>query len=143
MQHPGILNVTAPPFSVDNTGRRDVTAKLQVAIAAAYEAQVALFLPPGRYLVSYGLRAEQDNYGSSMPFNVRPARFRPNVIIGSAAALPQRPTIVLVPGSAGFDDPQKPKDVLKITNTGLNLVIFMNQVFRGIDFEPGVPRHRL
>ena len=62
-QHPGILNVTAPPYSIDNTGSVDVTLKLQAAINAAYEAQLALFLPCGRYLVSDTLEAAQDNYG--------------------------------------------------------------------------------
>ena len=45
-------------------------------------------------------------------------RWRPNVIIGSTADLPRRPTIVLAPKAKGFDDPKKPKNVLKITNTG-------------------------
>ena len=48
--HPGILNVTAEPFRIDNTGTSDVTKQLQAAIDAAYDAQIALFLPPGRYL---------------------------------------------------------------------------------------------
>jgi len=135
-QHPGILNATAPPFSLDASGATDVTQQLQAAISAAYTAQVALFLPPGRYLVSDSLRAEQDNYGSSMPVNIRPARFRPNVIIGSTAALPQRPTIVLRRSSPGFDDPERPKNVLKITNTGRENDN-MNQVIRGVDFELG------
>jgi len=130
----GILNVTAPPFSIDNTGVTDVTVQLQAAIAAAYGAQLALFLPPGRYLVSDTLHVEQNNYGSSLPVNIRPSRFRPNVIIGSTSALPQRPTFVLQANSRGFNNPLQPKNVMKITNTGRENDN-MNQVFRGIDFE--------
>ena len=86
-QHPGILNVSSPPWSIDNTGGTDVTHQLQAAIKAAYDSQLALFLPPGRFLVSDTLEADQDNYGSEMPVNIRPARWRTNVLIGSTAAL--------------------------------------------------------
>ena len=57
----GILNATL--VGVDNTGTRDTTKSLQAAIVAAYDAQLALFLPPGRYLVSDTLWANQSNYG--------------------------------------------------------------------------------
>jgi hypothetical protein len=133
-QHPGILNITAPPYSIDSSGLKDVTAELQKAIRDAYSLKVPVFFPPGRYLVSDTLLAEQNNYGSSLPVNLRPARFRPNVLLGSSSALPQRPTMVLRANSSGFGDPSKPKNVMKVTNTGRENDN-MNQVVRGIDFE--------
>eukprot|EP01045_Picozoa_sp_COSAG04_P010715 COSAG04_NODE_663_length_11444_cov_4.242045_3_plen_258_part_00 len=47
----GIVNATAD-CGVDSTGAADVTAALQACIERAYRANRALFLPPGRYLVS-------------------------------------------------------------------------------------------
>ena len=47
-EHPGILDVVKE-FGVDNTGKTDVTVKLQAAITAAYDQQLACFFPPGRY----------------------------------------------------------------------------------------------
>ena len=80
------------------------------------------------------LEAAQDNYGNKMPVNIRPARFRPNVLIGSTASLPARPIIVLKANSPGFGNPSKPKNVLKVTNVGRE-DDNMNQIIRGIDFE--------
>jgi hypothetical protein len=125
------LNATA--FGVDNSGARDATAKLQAAISAAYEAQLALFLPSGRYLVSATLWANQSNYGSSLPVNLRPARWRTNVLLGSTV---QRPVIVLAPNSPGFADRAAPRNVLKLHNTGREND-HMNQIVRSIDFEVG------
>eukprot|EP00729_Bicosta_minor_P011868 gene11868-22144_t len=45
-EHPGILDVVKE-FGVDNTGKTDVTVKLQAAITAAYDQQLACFFPPG------------------------------------------------------------------------------------------------
>ena len=54
--------------------------------------------------------------------------------MGSVATLPTRPTIVLKSNSPGFGDASKPKNVLKIHNTGREND-HMNQILRGIDFE--------
>jgi hypothetical protein len=129
----GILNATE--YGVDASGASDTTAQLQAAIVAAYDAQLALFLPPGRYLVSDTLWANQSNYGSSLPVNMRPARWRTNVLLGSAAAA-ARPTIVLAPHSNGFGDAKAPKNVVKLHNTGREND-HMNQIFRSIDIEIG------
>ena len=133
-QSPGILNVAEYGGGIDSTGKTDVTVQLQQAITAAYQAQVVLFFPPGRYLVSDTLWANQSNYGSSTPVNLRPARFRNNVFLGSTMALPLRPTIVLRQSSSGFHDPARPKNVLKFHNTGREND-HMNQMLRGVDFE--------
>ena len=111
----GILNATTCA-GVTADGASDVTLALQRCISQAYEAQLALFLPPGRYLVSDTLWANQSNYGSSLPVNLRPARWRTNVLLGAPS--PRRPTIVLAPRSGGFGDASAPKNVLKVHNTG-------------------------
>jgi hypothetical protein len=123
----GILNVTAPPYSLDASGATDVTEGLQAAILAAKAANLALFLPPGRYLVSDTLRVDQQpgfgNNGSKAwhsdgGINIVPNRFKANVILGSVAALPARPTIVLAPGAPGFGNASEPKNAMKIHNPG-------------------------
>ena len=123
----GILNVTAPPHSLDASGVTDVTKGLQAAILAAKAANLALFLPPGRYLVSDTLHVDQQpgfgNNGSKTwhsdgGINIVPNRFNANVILGSVAALPARPTIVLAPSAAGFGNASEPKNVMKIHNPG-------------------------
>ena len=50
IEAPGVLNATA--FGLDSSGGLDVTAALRRAVDAAFAANVALLLPPGRYLVS-------------------------------------------------------------------------------------------
>lgn len=128
----GILNATAFP-GVDNSGATDTTAALQAAIVAAYDAQLALFLPSGRYLVSGTLWANQSNYGSSLPVNLRPARWRTNVILGSTL---NRPTIVLAPHTPGFGNASSPRNVMKLHNTGREND-HMNQLLRSVNFEIG------
>ena len=125
----GILNATADCVGVDNGGAVDVTAPLQACITKAYLLNRALFLPPGRYLVSDTLAANQSGGGADA-VNIVPCRFKPNTIIGSTAALPQRPTIVLRAGSAGFENASAPKNVLKISNPSSE-DINMNQAIRG------------
>ena len=134
----GIVNVTAPPFSVDPSGTTDVTLSLQRAIDAAKAANLALFLPAGRYLVSDTLACDQINWaGGDGQINIVPDRFRAHVILGSSAALPAaRPTIVLAPRTPGFGNASSPKSVMRIHNPG-NENINMNQVIRGVDFEVG------
>lgn len=124
----GILNATAD-CAVDNGGAVDVTGPLQACITKAYLLNLALFLPPGRYLVSDTLAANQSGGGADA-VNIVPCRFKPNTIIGSTAALPQRPTIVLRAGSDGFGDASAPKNVLKISNPSSE-DINMNQAIRG------------
>jgi hypothetical protein len=132
----GVLDVTQPPYNADPTGNSDTTAALQKAIEAAYDQQLAAFFPSGRYLVTDTLMVAQKNerdHGDG-GVNIVPARFRPNVLIGSTLKLPSRPTIVLKTNSTGFSDPKKPKNLMKITNPHAEN-INMNQIIRGIDLE--------
>ena len=88
----GILNATASCPGVDGSGDVDVTQALQACITKAYVANQALFLAPGRYLVSDSLTANQADGGAVTPFspapapvNIVPGRFRSNVLLGSTA----------------------------------------------------------
>eukprot|EP01052_Picozoa_sp_SAG31_P033966 SAG31_NODE_3905_length_3765_cov_6.684670_4_plen_185_part_00 len=121
----GILNATKSCSGIDSTGVTDSTVGLQNCIERAYKANQALFLAMGRYLVSDTLTAAQADGGgitphspTPAPVNIVPCRFRPNVLLGSTAALPRRPTIVLGAHSPGFANMSAPKNVLKITNPG-------------------------
>ena len=84
---------------MDGSGRTDSTAALQGCIERAYRANLALFLAPGRYLVSDTLTVAQEDGGAGAAVNIVPCRFRANVLLGSTAGLPARPTIVLRAGS--------------------------------------------
>eukprot|EP01052_Picozoa_sp_SAG31_P030712 SAG31_NODE_3174_length_4587_cov_7.232843_2_plen_1013_part_00 len=131
----GILNATRDCPGVINTGDVDVTHALQACIVSAYAANLALYLPHGRYLVSDTLAANQSGGGAG-PVNVVVCRFRPNTLIGAAitSSPGPRPTIVLAKGSAGFHNASSPKNVMKISNPSSE-DINMNQAIRGIDFE--------
>ena len=60
-------------------------------------------------------QANENDHGDG-GVNIVPARFRPNVLIGSTSALPSRPTIVLKAKSKDFGNAKKPKNLIKITN---------------------------
>jgi hypothetical protein len=135
----GVLNATAHGGNgggcegVVADGTTDVTTALQRCISRAYASNAALFLSPGRYLVSDTLWLNQSSGGAG-PVNIVNERFRPNTLFGSTAALPARPTIVLAAHSRGFGNASSPKNVLKVTNPGSEDVN-MNQAVRGIDIE--------
>eukprot|EP01047_Picozoa_sp_COSAG01_P014731 COSAG01_NODE_723_length_14060_cov_132.571807_17_plen_312_part_00 len=135
----GVLNATAHGGNgggcegVVADGTTDVTTALQRCISRAYASNAALFLSPGRYLVSDTLWLNQSSGGAG-PVNIVKERFRPNTLFGSTAALPARPTIVLAAHSRGFGNASSPKNVLKVTNPGSEDVN-MNQAVRGIDIE--------
>jgi hypothetical protein len=135
----GVLDVTSPPYNADPTGARDSTAALQAAIDAAFNQSLAAFFPPGRYIVNDTLIASQANVHGEHGdggVNIVPCRFHSNVLLGSTAALPNRPVIVLRASSPGFQDRDNSKSVVKITNPEAEN-INMNQAFRGIDIEVG------
>ena len=107
----GLLNLTAPPASIDSSGRTDVTVELQHAITVAHGQGLSVYFPLGTYLVSDTLTAFDPNkagYAVSRN-NTFPCRFSPNVMIGErAAAGPgsitalRRPVIRLADGAVGF-----------------------------------------
>jgi len=114
----GILDVTKPPYSVDNTGVRDVTAPLQQAIIDARDAQLVCYLPAGRYKVSDTLEGiigviEWDDWpyaGYSDPWVAEASFHYPCVLAGSSGDA--RTRIVLRDKAPGFDDPSHPKPVI-------------------------------
>ena len=138
----GYVDVTAAPFGADPTGSRDSTNAIQRAIVTARNAQMVTFFPPGTYRVSDTLQCVQDLYHRSNGA-VTGGRMHPCVLVGSRRG--ERPTILLAPGSPGFDDPEKPKYVVhfwaracqegKPTQPQPN--ISMNQLMIGIDVRIG------
>ena len=156
----GFLDVTLPPFDVDNTGAVDVTLKLQKAIVYARQNYLVVYFPHGTYLVSDTLVAlEVEKWNPALPpfpspsprasNNTHPCRFQPNVLVGERAKWdtvtgePVRPIIKLVDNAPGFDDISLIKPVLDFTRSnnskhqptvdGTNF----NQLFRGIDVHIG------
>ena len=136
----GVLNITAPPHSVDSSGTTDVTVALRAAIASALASDQVVFVPLGRYLISDTIEIAQScdlfKGRSDGGINIVPCRFRPNVVVGSAAALPERPTFVLAPNALGYSNISAPKNVVKLTNS-VQENVNMNQAFRSIDIEVG------
>ena len=116
----GILDVTAPPFTADPTGKTDCTQALQAAIEHARTHCMVAFFPPGDYLVSDTLVCKQCPVGRGeraadptlveMGLGIGP-RAMPCVLRGSTRG-ERRPRIVLAPNSPGFGDPEKRKYVV-------------------------------
>ena len=82
----GLLDVTQPPYSADNTGKSDVTAVLQRAVSDGYAQQAAVYFPSGRYLVSDTITVLQSGWGAEQSdggVNIVPCRFHANTLIGS------------------------------------------------------------
>jgi hypothetical protein len=148
----GLLNLTAPPFNIDNTGKTDVTAQLQAAITLAHNSFLAVYFPLGDYLVSDTLTAFDPELGgyASMQNNTWPCRFSPNVMIGQRSVAngahggrPTRPRIILQDNAAAFGHVQQRRPVVDFTMTkdpshpaqvsGINF----NQLFKGIDVVIG------
>ncbi len=106
----GFLDVAAPPFGADPTGRRDSTRAIQAAIDYARDAQLVCYFPPGTYRVSSTLECAQNAYDTATG-RIRWTRDFPCVLVGSERG-PQRPRILLAPHSQGFGDPLHPKVLL-------------------------------
>lgn len=114
----GILDVTKPPYSADNSGKKDVTLVLQQAIIDARDAQMVCFLPEGKYLVSETLEGvigviQWDSWpyeGDADPWVAEASFEYPCVLLGSRGK--KRAVIVLADNAPGFDDPSNPKPVI-------------------------------
>jgi len=153
----GFVDVTAPPFLADPTGKADSTAALQRAMDFACARQMVCYFPSGEYLVSDTLRARNGLYLHQDPrdwgalFNVK----MPSVLVGSTRDPGKRAVIKLAENSSGFDNPAKPKMVVeffsvdgaplpKTQNIDVNRRrenTSYNQLFANIDIEiaPGNP----
>jgi hypothetical protein len=106
----GYLDVTRAPFLADPTGKQDSTQALQKAINYARDHQLVCFLPSGTYRVSDTLDCIQQYYLRSNG-QVFGARYFPCVLQGSGKG--PRPVIELAPFADGFDNPRKPKAVIR------------------------------
>jgi len=159
----GILDVTAPPFGADPTGRTDCTQALQSAIDHARSHCMVAFFPPGDYLVSdtlvckQGLDHQRDRAADPKLLAMRLGRgprALPCVLRGSTRGT-RRPRIVLAPNAPGFGDPEKRKYVVHFWRGSVKSPTrpqpnaSFNQMFVGIDIAigPGNPgavgiRHR-
>ena len=133
----GILDVTLPPYTIDNTGKSDVSDVLQRALNDARDAQVVCYLPAGTYLISKTIEGIQGiidwddwPYGDPMLTNpyLSEASFEfPNVIMGARGK--QRTIIKLKDYSPAFNNPEDPKPVL----------YFWARAHRATEKDPNVP----
>jgi hypothetical protein len=108
----GFVDVTAPPFDADPTGREDSTHGIQRAMEYAREHYLVTYFPPGRYLVSDTLSCAQQLIRRTT-LKLLNASEGPCVLLGSRSGS-TRPVIVLAPNSPGFADPATPKHVINI-----------------------------
>lgn len=137
----GFIDVTAPPFLADPTGKNDSTQALQKAIDFARDHQLVCFFPPGRYLVSNTLQCIQNNYRRTNGKIVGGRNF-PCVLLGSSRSK-KRPQIILRPYASGFQDPIHPKYLIhfwarQIGNPSRPQPnISMNQMLIGLDLIIG------
>eukprot|EP01047_Picozoa_sp_COSAG01_P029115 COSAG01_NODE_1987_length_8707_cov_2.906366_11_plen_1138_part_00 len=122
----GIIDVSAPPFYADATGKRDSTKAIQAAVDYSREHYSVLFFPEGNYVVSdtIVLRAIPRTMATGHvpgPFASRghsddflldgvSSRYVPNYIVGSKHG--SGATIILKKSSAGFGNISQPKYVL-------------------------------
>jgi hypothetical protein len=131
----------------DPTGSTDSTAALNACIVASYafmrpnntyRGVAPVFLPLGTYLITDTVNLIQQNPGPDDGINVCPSRYLPIVLMGSAAALPARPTLVLAANASGYGNAASFKAVVYSNPGG----VAMNDIFRGIDIDltrPGNP----
>ncbi len=140
----GMVDVTAAPFHADRTGRKDATRALQDAILFAREHQMVTYFPAGKYTVSDTLECLHGRWDPKVG-KLRKSRDSPCILVGDRTG-ERRPLLQLAPHSPGFDDPSRPKYVLRFwsfgigkeaSRTELQPNINMNQMLIGIDVTIG------
>lgn len=119
----GYLDVTAPPYNADATGRRDSTAAIQQAVNDGRWHCRAVFFPPGTYLVNDTIWCRQGVLKNRHKERTKDAAARAMGLGGAVRALPctlfgsrrgrKRPLLRLAPSSPGFGDPKSPKAVVR------------------------------
>ena len=147
----GILDVTADPFNADPTGHVDSTLAIQRAVDYARSHYSVVFFPVGNYAVSDTIVCQQTlrqmatgdvpgprENGATPDFLLDgvSSRYVPNYLRGSLNSS-RRATLILSPNSAGFDNPDKPKNLVeyRMLNTVAQIEpnAMYNFVFMGID----------
>ncbi|QDV66002.1 glycosyl hydrolase family 28-related protein [Crateriforma conspicua] len=140
----GMIDVTAPPFGADPTGKGDSTKAIQRAILFARDAQMVTYFPKGTYVVSDTLRCLHGRWDPDIG-KLRNTRDLPCILVGDRSTA-ERPMIRLADHSAGYDDPTRPKHVVRFWAFGsgreqptsaLQPNINMNQMMIGIDVSVG------
>lgn len=136
----GILDVTAPPYWVDCSGRTDCTQQLQRAIDDAQRYQMVAYLPIGTYSVSDTISMRQHGWWRE---DGKCNRAYPSIVMGERVVNSNetlRPVIRLMPHSAGYamrhqhkyvvhiyrgacGDLENPPGTINNMLTGVNVVI--------------------
>ena len=146
----GVIDVSAPPFHADASGRMDSTLKLQNAFDFCYTYSLTCFLPVGDYVVSDTIeliQSQSDNNGT----NDVSARFWPFVIQGERLSSqtilrnrkenkPTRATITLAPSAQGFTDASIGKAILWVhvwNGVADQPNICMNNILSSVDVSIG------
>ena len=159
----GILDVTLPPFSADNTGAADATLALQSALDFARHNYLSVWLPVGEYRVSQSLRALQHprqssngfaglNLSANFCFNrysswtirgevLRSDLHNPAPPAGGGRGRPGRATLVLPPDTPAFalteGSETPPLAVLNVSSVNshfeLEPNVLMNTIVQSID----------
>jgi hypothetical protein len=163
----GILDVTLPPFSADNTGAADATLALQSALDFARHNYLSVWLPVGEYRVSQSLRALQHprqssngfaglNLSANFCFNrysswtirgevLRSDLHNPAPPAGGGRGRPGRATLVLPPDTPAFalteGSETPPLAVLNVSSVNshfeLEPNVLMNTIVQSIDVVVG------
>ena len=148
--NPGYLDITSPPWNIDNSGTTDVTKRLQDAINFAHNNFLALYFPQGIYLVSDTLTAWQNESWTVRINNTHPCRFQPHVFIGERPGISgARPVIRLADNAPKFQNISQRLPVVDFTNVNISTHpavvtgISFNQLFKGIDIEVATRSPRL
>ncbi len=110
----GVVDVTAAPFSADNSGGSDATLAIRQAVEFARDRQMVLFFPAGTYRISDTIECRQMLSARGNGRIVGAPKF-PCVLVGSAVP-GKRSVLLLAPRSPGFTDPNERKIVVHFTN---------------------------
>jgi len=149
----GLLDVTEAPYSADPTGEADSTDAIQRAVNDARDHGLVCFFPEGTFLVCDTISCEQQVSKLDRPRHVDGGTqhywpvYRPIVLMGSTKG--KRPVLKLTDDAQGFDDPARPKNVIRIwAQTWFDAPgkeepvwgkeqanISFNHIFRGIDID--------
>ncbi|MCA9136702.1 MAG: hypothetical protein KDB00_08085 [Planctomycetales bacterium] len=114
----GLLDITKAPYSADPTGVQDSTQAIQRAVNDARDNSLVCFFPQGTFLISDTISCEQQvekldrpraTDGRTQHYWDRSHRI---VLFGSGKG--RRPVIKLSDKAQGFNDPDRPKYVIKI-----------------------------
>ncbi len=138
----GFVDVTAEPLNADPTGSKDSTEAVQHAVNFARDHQMVCFFPSGTYRISDTISCIQGFYRRQHGKLTGAGQF-PCTLVGDNRPGKPRPTILLAPNSAGYDDPEHPKYVIHFWARNLDKPdqpqpnICFNQVFIGLNITIG------